>query len=85
MDLGKLDATFSLTLWYKNNDQAATHPFIAKISFKYELQDGENTFPRKVVKREKDVFDKMQVLPAIDPTGSTKTAAVYDHANFCGS
>jgi hypothetical protein len=84
MDLGKLDATFSLTLWYKNNDQPATHPFIAEISFKYELQDGENTFPRKVVKRAKDLFENMQTLQAIDPTSSTKTEAVYDHANFCG-
>ncbi|WP_342346716.1 hypothetical protein [uncultured Nitrospira sp.] len=85
MDLGKLDATFSLTLWYLKNDQAATHPMIAEISFKYELPNGENTFPRKVAKRAKDVFDTMQTLPAIDPTSSTKTAAVYDHANFCGS
>ena len=85
MDLGKLDAKFSLTLWYFNNDQADTHPLIAEISFKYELQDGENTFPRKVVKRAKDLFEAMQTLRAIDPTSSTKTAAVYDYDNFCGS
>lgn len=85
VDLGSLDAEFSLTLWY-NESVSTTQPVVAEISYKYEDDDGD--FSNKVVTRAKILFEAMQensVLASWNSTDSlSKTATVYQYnSNFC--
>lgn len=86
VDLGLLDAEFSLTLWY-NDSVSTTQAIVAEISFKYEDEKGgvSNT----VAVRAKELFTVMQEDLALAtwnaPTSLTKTKTVYQYNNkdFC--
>lgn len=85
VDLGALDAEFSLTLWY-NESVSATAPIVAEISFKYE--DTNEDFSNNVVMRAKALFTSMQqdtTLVSWNAQNSlTKTATVYQYdSSFC--
>jgi hypothetical protein len=85
VDLGALDAEFSLTLWY-NESVSTTVPIVAEISFKYE--DTNEGFSNNVVTRAKDLFTALQqetTLVSWNAQNSlTKTATVYQYdSNFC--
>lgn len=85
VDLGALDAEFSLTLWY-NESVNTTAPIVAEISFKYE--DTNEDFSNNVVTRSKFLFEAMQqdtTLVSWNAQNSlTKTATVYQYdTNFC--
>lgn len=85
VDLGALDAKFSLTLWY-NEFVSTTAPIVAEISFKYE--DTNESFSNNVVTRAKSLFTAMQqdaTLVSWNAQNSlTKTATIYQYDNnFC--
>ncbi len=82
VDLGNLNAKFSLTLWYDNN--TSTSPLVAEISFKYK--DKNENYSENVVNRAAQVFEAMQTMTAWTSTSSlTKTAFVfaYTSPHFC--
>ena len=85
VDLGSLDAEFSLTLWY-NESISTTAPIVAEISFKYE--DTNESFSNKVVTRAKELFTAMQQNTTLvnwnAQNSLTKTATIYQYdSNFC--
>ena len=85
VDLGSLDAEFSLTLWY-NNSVSTTHAMVAEISFKYEDEKGATNSTAAV--RAKELFTMMQEDLALAiwnaPASLTKTATVYQYKKgFC--
>ncbi|KAA1164743.1 hypothetical protein EU508_01065 [Pseudoalteromonas fuliginea] len=85
VDLGSLDAEFSLTLWY-DESQSTTKPIVAEISFKYE--DDNEDYSNKVLTRAKQLFTDMQEDSAVTSFNSedslSKTATVYQYdSSFC--
>lgn len=83
IDLGSIDASLELTLWYTSSPTASQQPVIAEVSFKYKDPNGNYT--AKVVQRAKLAFDAMTQLSAWNSTSSlTKTAFIYAATpNFC--
>lgn len=82
VDLGNLDATFALTLWYDSDTSIV--PMVAEISFKYK--DENESYSENVVTRALQVFEAMQTMTNWASTDSlTKTAFVFNYAtpNFC--
>ncbi|GAA6134198.1 hypothetical protein NBRC116188_09870 [Oceaniserpentilla sp. 4NH20-0058] len=85
VDLGALDAEFSLTLWY-NETVTTTLPIVAEISYKYE--DTNEGFSNNVVTRAKELFTAMQTHSSFNNWNAqnslTKTATIYQYnSNFC--
>ncbi len=81
VDLGALDAEFSLTLWYPY--QGASTPLVAEISFKYE--DASADYSENVVNRAQVLYTAMQGMsPWVAPSALTKTAFIYAYnPSFC--
>ncbi|MDQ7004033.1 MAG: hypothetical protein Q9N67_03545 [Ghiorsea sp.] len=82
VDLGKLKAKFSLTLWYDTN--TSTTPVVAEISFKYK--DTNENYSDNVTQRALAIFEIMQNMPHwVSTTSLTKTAFVFAYATpeFC--
>jgi hypothetical protein len=85
VDLGSLDAEFSLTLWY-NDAVSSTDAIVAEISFKYEEQNTSSSHDAAL--RAKALFTVMQQDQALvkwnAPASLTKTATVYQYKKgFC--
>jgi len=85
VDLGALDAEFSLTLWY-DEVVSSIQPIVAEISFKNE--DTNENFSNNVVTRAQKLFIAMQLHNTLGDWNSTnsltKTATVYQYdSNFC--
>ena len=82
VDLGNLNANFSLTLWYDSPN--AMTPLVAEISFKYK--DSNENYSDHVTNRALAVFEAMQSMNNwISTTSLTKTAFVFAYStpSFC--
>lgn len=76
IDLGSIDASLELTLWYASAPSASQQPVIAEVSFKYK--DPDSHYTAKVVQRAKLALEAMAQLNTWNSTNSvTKTAFVY--------
>jgi hypothetical protein len=85
VDLGLLDAEFSLTLWY-NESVSDRQVLVAEISFKYEDEKGRDN--SVVAVRAKQLFSTMQEDPLLTIWNAAdslkKTATVYQfNDGFC--
>jgi len=82
VDLGNLNASFSLTLWYDSS--SSMMPLVAEISFKYK--ESKENYSDNVTNRALAVFEAMQSMSNwVSASSLTKTAFVFAYVNpsFC--